>query len=176
LEGLEVEVREAGGQAVIVGVHLAKQHHLVHLMEAASEAFGGLDALVFMARSCAPSLESFDVDSWERSVDVNVKGFLYGVAAALPIMREGGGGRVVYVGGEVPEAPDPLYRASRAATGVVLRELAREFSGEGVRAGEVYLEDLRRVSPERCAGAVRDLLVNTPDAGDDVTLVRVSGR
>lgn len=173
LEALEKEVREAGGQAVVVGVHLAKRHHLVHLMEAAVEAFGGLDVLLFMAHTSAPPLESFDVDAWERSVDVNVKGFLYAVAAALPVMREGDGGLVVYVGAGEPEAPDPLYRAGQAAARTLLRELAREFHAQGVRAGEVYLEDRRRVSPEQCAEAVRGLVVDAPDV-DDIVITTLS--
>lgn len=157
LEALEEEVRASGGGAVVVGVHLAKRHHPAHLMEAAVEAFGGLDVLLFMARSAAPPLRTLEVEAWERSVDVNFKGFIYSVAAALPIMRAGGGGHVVCL--DAGDRGDPLYRAGRAAVRVILRELAREF--EGVSATEVRLGD---ASPERCAAAVRRVLLDPPDA------------
>lgn len=173
LEALEAEVREAGGRAVVVGTHLAKRHHTEHLGGAAVEAFGGLDVLLYMAGASAPPLRSFDVGAWERSVDVNVKGFLYALASALPVIREVGGGLVVYVGAGDPEAPDPLYRAGREAARTLLREVAREFHADGVRAGEVYLEDRRRVSPEQCAEAVRGLVVDVPDA-DDVVITTLS--
>ena len=167
LEALEEEVRASGGQAVVVGVHLAKRHHPAHLMEAAVEAFGGLDVLLFMASSAAPPLRTLEVEAWERSVDVNFKGFLYSVAAALPIMRAGGGGHVVCLGAE---SPDPLHRASQAAVRVILQELARELSGEGIRATELRLGD---ASPERCAAAVPQVLLDPPDASTGFSIVEV---
>jgi NAD(P)-dependent dehydrogenase (short-subunit alcohol dehydrogenase family) len=145
-------VRASGGQALVVGTHLAKRHHPAYLVEAAVEAFGGLDFLLFMARAPAPPLASLDVDAWERSVDVNLKGFIYCLAAALPAMREGGGGHVLVLGVEDPASPDPLYRASRAAVRVLLEELTGEPSDEGLRASELTVLD--PASPERCAGAV----------------------
>jgi NADP-dependent 3-hydroxy acid dehydrogenase YdfG len=163
LEALEKEITDSVGQAPVVGTHLAKRHHPAHLVEAAVEAFGGLDVLLFMACVCAPSLGSLDLDAWERSVDVNVKGFLYTLAAALPVMREGSGGHVVSLSVEDQETADPLYEASRAAVRVILQELNRELSGEGIRASEVRLEGLRRVGPERCAKSVHRLLADPPD-------------
>jgi NADP-dependent 3-hydroxy acid dehydrogenase YdfG len=165
LEALEEEIHASGGQALVVGVHLAKRHHPAHLVEAAVAEFGGLDALLFMARASAPPLNSMDLDAWERSVDVNLKGFLYTVAAALPAMREGGGGHVVCLDAEAPRVPDPLYRASRAAGRVLLQEIAREFSGEGIRTSEVTLGDPSRTDPERCAGVIRCVLTEPSSAG-----------
>lgn len=72
LEALAPEAEASGGRAIVVGTHLAK-HHPVHLVEAAIKTFGGLDALLYMASAGAPSLWNLDVDSWERSLDVNVR-------------------------------------------------------------------------------------------------------
>jgi citronellol/citronellal dehydrogenase len=63
LEELEEQVRGLGGEALVLGGHLAKRHHPAHLVEAAVEAFGGLDALLFMACATAPPLESLDLDA-----------------------------------------------------------------------------------------------------------------
>ncbi len=163
LEALEEGIRASGGRALVVGTHLAKRHHPAHLVGAALEAFGGLDILLFMACASAPPLESLDLDAWERSVEVNVKGFLYTLAAALPVMREGGGGHVLCLNVENLQTADPLYDASRAAMRVILQRLSHELSGEGIRASEVRLEDQGRVGPERCAESVRRLLANPPD-------------
>jgi NAD(P)-dependent dehydrogenase (short-subunit alcohol dehydrogenase family) len=84
--------RFCGGEALVLGVHLAKRHHPAHLVEAAVETFGGLDALLFMASATAPPLGSLDIDAWERFLDVNVRGFIYCFAAALPAMLKRGGG------------------------------------------------------------------------------------
>lgn len=169
LEALEKEIGASGGQALVVGTHLAKRHHPVHLVEVAAEAFGGLDILLFMARTSAPVLGSLDVGSWERSVDVNVKGFLYCVAAALPIMREKGAGHVLVLDADDPQPPDPLYRASRAAVRVLLQELSRELSDEGIRTSEVRLTDPSRACPELCAESVCRLLADPPDASAFIT-------
>jgi NADP-dependent 3-hydroxy acid dehydrogenase YdfG len=172
LEALEGEIRASGGDALVVGTHLAKRHHPAHLVQAALEQFGGLDFLLFMAHASAPPLGSLDLDAWERSVDVNVKGFLYSVAAALPAVLEGGGGHVVYLSIEDPEGLDPLYGASRAAARVLLRGLAGEFFDQGVSASEVTL-DSRRASPERCAETVRRLLAAPPDTPTRFSVQRV---
>ena len=173
LEALEEEVRNFGAEALIVGTHLAKRHHPVHLVEAAAEHFGGLDFLLFMPRASAPPLKDLDLDAWERSVDVNLKGFLYSVAAALPLMREGGGGHVVVLGVEDPETPDPLYLASQAAVCVLLQELVWELSGEGIRASEVRIGDPRRKSPEVCAEAVCRALAGPSRANVTLSTIEI---
>lgn len=157
LEDLEAEIRASGGEALVVGTHLAKRHHPAHLVEAAGEAFGGLDALIFMVRVCAPPLASADLDAWERSVDVNIKGFLYCLAAALPMMR--GEGHVVSLNATDPrDRQDPLYGAGAAAVRSLLRGLAAELSG--VRATEIALGDRRRAAPEACAEVVQRALLH----------------
>jgi NADP-dependent 3-hydroxy acid dehydrogenase YdfG len=175
LEALEDKIRASGGQVQVVGTHLAKPHHPVHLVEAAVEAFGWADILLLMACASGPPLGRLDLDAWERSVDVNVKGFLYTLAAALVTMREGGDGHVVSLSLKDPEAADALYEASRAAVRVILQALGRELSGEGIRASEVRLEDPRRVGPERCAESVCRLLAEGPDAAEGIRVWRVPG-
>lgn len=155
LEALEGEVRASGGEVMVVGTHLAKRHHPAHLVEAAVETFGGLDVLLFMARASAPPLESLDVTAWENSVDVNVKGFIYCLAAALPAIRESGGGCVVVVGVEDGGGvQDPLLRASRDAVRTILEGLSREFSSDGIRAAEVIADARRAGNPGECAKMV----------------------
>lgn len=144
LEALAQQAEALGGRAIVVGTHLAKRHHPAHLVRAAVEAFGGLDGLVYLASAGAPPLSSLDVDSWERSLEVNLKGFVYCLAAALPAMLDGG--RVVVAG---VRATDPLFRASRAAVRAILEEIPQEFSSPNVHTAEVRAE-----SPEECAKAV----------------------
>lgn len=169
LEALEAEVQSLGGRAVVVGVHLAKRHHSEHLAEAAVEAFGGLDALLFMAHASAPSVADLDPDAWERSVDVNVRGFMYSVGAALPAMRDGGGGRVILVSDTSAERRDPLlYGAGRAFARAFLTALGRE----GMNVGEVVICDTSRTSSEGCAEAVREALVAPSGAAGELPTYR----
>lgn len=157
LEELQEEVEDLGGRALVVGTHLAKRHHPAHLVEAAVEQFGGLDYLIFMAYSPASPLENLDVDAWERSVDVNVKGFLYSAAAALPALRENGG-RVVALGVEGVASADPLYRAALAAVRTLVEGLNDELSGEGLSAHFLTSDQ----DPEQCAETMRQALLDAP--------------
>ncbi|QIN83047.1 SDR family NAD(P)-dependent oxidoreductase [Rubrobacter tropicus] len=155
LEELEAEVRARGGEALVLGLDLAKRHHPAHLVEAAVEAFGGLDALLFMASAAAPPFSSLDVDAWERSLDVNLRGFIYCLAAALPAMRERGDGRVVVVGtDDAGGVPDPLLRAWRSAVSTILAELSGELSSDGIRAAEVRLDARQARDPEECSKTI----------------------
>jgi NAD(P)-dependent dehydrogenase (short-subunit alcohol dehydrogenase family) len=168
LEELEAEVRACGGEALVLGVHLAKRHHPVHLVEAAVEAFGGLDALLFMACASAPPLRSLDVGAWERSLDVNVRGFIYCLAAALPAMRERGGGRVVTVGVEdTGGVRDPLLRAWRLAVRTILEELSREFASEGICTAEVTLDGRWAQNPEEGAATIVRALTGPVSPGGE---------
>jgi NADP-dependent 3-hydroxy acid dehydrogenase YdfG len=155
LEELEEEIRAHGGKALVVGVHLAKRHHPAHLVEAAVETFGALDILLFMASAAAPPLGSLDLDAWERSIDVNVRGFVYCLAAALPAMRERGEGLVVVAGVEdAGGTRDPLLRAWRAAVSTILEEIPRELSADGIGATEVRLNARQAREPEECAKTI----------------------
>ena len=166
LEELEEQVRANGGEALVIGVHLAKRHHPAHLVEAAVEAFGGLDALLFMACATAPPFETPDIDAWERSLDVNVRGFIYCLAAALPAMRERGGGRVVVAGvEEIGGMPDPLLRAWRAAVRTLLEELPRELSSDGIQTAEVRLDALQARDPEGSAQLIVRALKDAESTG-----------
>ena len=161
LEELEEEIRAHGGEALVVGVHLAKRHHPAHLVAAAVETFGGLDVLLYMASAAAPPLGSPDLDAWERSLDVNVRGFVYCLAAALPAMRERGGGHVVMAGVEDSGGTrDPLLRAWRAAVGTILEELPRELCTDGIRAAEVELSARQAGDPEECARTIVRALID----------------
>jgi NAD(P)-dependent dehydrogenase (short-subunit alcohol dehydrogenase family) len=155
LEVLEREVEAMGGRAIVVGTHLAKRHHPAHLVQATIEAFGAPDFLLFMACSTAPPLRSLDVDAWERSLDVNLKGLIYCLAATLPVMRENGGGRVVVLSVEDPQGvPDPLLRACRAAVRTILEELAREYRSNGIHVAEITADAPGVERPEDYAETV----------------------
>ena len=119
-----------------------------------------------MARANAPPLKTPDVDAWERSLDVNVRGFVYSLAAVLPAMRERGGGRVVVVNVAYPgDAPDPLLRAWRAAVRTILEELPGELPGYGIRAAKVGLDAQQARNPEGCAETIVRALKDPESAG-----------
>ena len=98
LQQLVAEIETARGEAIAVATDVARRADVEALVEAGARRFGRVDVLVNNAglMALAP-LEKLKVDEWDRMVDVNIKGVLHGIAAALPRMRAQGGGHIVNV-------------------------------------------------------------------------------
>lgn len=119
LEELAAGIREAGGSAKVVPTDVTRREEVAALAEAALDAFGSLDIWVNNAGIMPLSpIADLEVDDWERMVDVNVKGVLFGIAAALPAMKEAGAGHIVNVGSLAGRRPFPsgaVYAATKFA-------------------------------------------------------------
>ena len=89
LDVIVSEIRAKGGEAIAVMMNIKKREDLARLVRVACEKFGHLDVLVSNA-GIAPNslLDELKVEDWEEMIDVNVKGLLNGIAAALPVFRE----------------------------------------------------------------------------------------
>ena len=86
------------GTAVAIEADIADEQQSERLVASATEQLGGLDGLVNNAGVMLLGLiQGADTSEWRKMVDVNLLGLLYCTNAALPVMREGGGGDVVNV-------------------------------------------------------------------------------
>ena len=91
------QVRVTGGKVVYRSTDVSKREDLLSLIRLAQEAFGRLDVL--FSNAGAMPIGPFDelaVEDWETMVDVNIKGVLYGISAALPVFREQGSGHFIH--------------------------------------------------------------------------------
>ena len=96
LEALTTRIADLGGQVACVPTDVRRRTDLAGLVEVARERFGRLDVLVNNAGVMPISpLDDLRVEDWEAMIDTNVKGVLYGIAAALPVFREQGSGHFV---------------------------------------------------------------------------------
>ena len=98
LEALQRRIEEEGGQAVAIPTDVAEEDQARAFVEGAAEGLGGLDGLVNNAgvMLLGPVTDA-DTDQWRQMIGVNCLGLLYCTHAALPIMRDGGGGHIVNV-------------------------------------------------------------------------------
>ena len=89
LEALASHIRDTGGEVAYIPTDVRRRDDLSALVKLAGERFGKLDVLVNNAGVMPISpLDDLRVEEWEEMIDVNIKGVLYGIAAALPVFRK----------------------------------------------------------------------------------------
>lgn len=139
LKALAEEIRQDGGQAVSIQADVASYDDMKKLADFALKQYGRIDALVNNAGVMPASrLSELRVDEWDRMIDVNVKGVLYGIAAALPVMREQRSGHIVNlssVAGYHVNPTSAVYSATKFAVRAISEGLRQEESpASGIRS------------------------------------------
>ncbi len=98
IEALAERIEAEGGAAAAITVDVAAEDQARGFVEQAKHRLGRIDALVNNAGvMLLGPVEGADTENWRRMIDVNVLGLLYCTHAALPLMREQGGGHIVNV-------------------------------------------------------------------------------
>ena len=124
-------------EALAVKTDVADRAQVQNLVDQAVARFGRVDVMLnnagIMPR--AP-LERLTVDDWDRMIDVNIKGVLYGIAAALPVMKEQRSGHFVNVSsvaGHKISADGVVYAATKHAVRVISEGLRQEVKPYNIR-------------------------------------------
>lgn len=98
LQALADEIASKGGKALALETEVANRDQVKALVDKAVDAYGRIDVLLNNAGLMPLSpLERLKIEEWEQMIDVNLKGVLYGIAAALPYMREQKSGHFINV-------------------------------------------------------------------------------
>jgi NADP-dependent 3-hydroxy acid dehydrogenase YdfG len=141
LEGVAAELRERGGQAVVCATDVTRREDLKRLVGTAVSEFGRLDVLVSNAGiSKIGPMADLDVDGWSAMIDVNLKGVLHGIAAALPVFRRQGNGHFVTTVSTAGLTIVPnmgVYAATKNAVRTLLEGLRQESTDGVVRTTAV---------------------------------------
>ena len=88
IRALADELTRGGGKALAISTDVTRRDEVQALVDAAVHTYGRLDVMINNAGLMPQSpLERLKVDDWDRMIDVNIKGVLYGIAAALPHMK-----------------------------------------------------------------------------------------
>ena len=130
LEALAAELSAAGGTVLAHSLDVTDRASVEAFADAARSAWGRVDVIVNNAGVMPLSpMASMKVDEWERMVDVNIKGVLYGIAAVLPEMTERGSGHVINIAsvGALTVSPTAaVYCATKHAVRVISDGLRQE--------------------------------------------------
>jgi NADP-dependent 3-hydroxy acid dehydrogenase YdfG len=133
LQTVVADIQRAGGQAAAMQVDVTRRAEVDAFVQAATEKFGRMDVLVNNAglMALAP-IEKTLVDEWDRMVDINIKGVLYGIAAALPVFARQKGGHIINiasVAGHKVSMGGAVYCATKHAVRAISEGIRQEVDG-----------------------------------------------
>ena len=135
LDQVALEIRDHGGEARTCRTDVARRADLERLVSSAIDEFGRLDVLVSNAGvSKIGPISDLDVDGWSAMIDVNLRGVLHGIAAALPVFRRQGRGHFVTTVSTAGLKIVPtmaVYAATKNAVRTLMEALRQE-STDGV--------------------------------------------
>ena len=133
LSALAGRITQTGGDAAYAATDVTRRGDLTKLVALARDRFGRLDVLISNAGAMPIGpIDDLSVDDWERMVDVNVKGLLYGIAAALPVFREQGTGHFINIASTAARKTTPnqtIYSGTKAAVLAISDGLRQELAG-----------------------------------------------
>ncbi|HEY0578202.1 MAG TPA: SDR family oxidoreductase [Pseudonocardia sp.] len=136
LRALAGRIEAEGGEVAYARTDVTRRADLAGLVELAHERYGGLDVLVNNAGVGPISpLDDLRVEDWEQMIDVNLKGVLYGIAAALPIFRTQGFGQFVNTASTAAHRIVPnqsVYAGTKSAVRAISEGLRQE-AGDTLR-------------------------------------------
>ncbi|MDK7283235.1 SDR family oxidoreductase [Staphylococcus pettenkoferi] len=133
------ETYNAQVETVITDV--TQRQQVEQLVEQAKSHYGHLDVIVNSAgQMLSPAITDGDVEAWETMIDVNVKGTLYGINAALPHFKKQGSGHIINIasisGFEVTKQ-STMYSATKAAIHTITQGLEKELASTGIRVTSI---------------------------------------
>jgi NADP-dependent 3-hydroxy acid dehydrogenase YdfG len=198
LDDITQDIRDAGGSAITCATDVARREDLERLVGRAVAEFGRLDVLVSNAGiSKIGPLADLDVNGWSAMIDVNLRGVLHGIAAALPVFRQQGHGHLVttvstsglkivptqavyaatknavrtLLEGLRQESTDGVLRTTAVSPGVVRTELADSIDNAHVREQIRRNMDEFAIAPEAVARVIA-FAIEQPDDVEigDVTI------
>jgi NADP-dependent 3-hydroxy acid dehydrogenase YdfG len=136
LETLAARIAATGGEAAYARTDVRRRDDLSALVKLACERYGKLDVLVNNAGIGPISpLDDLRVNEWEDMIDINIKGVLYGIAAALPVFRKQGFGHFVNTASTAGHTTAPnqsVYSGTKFAVRAISEGLRQE-AGDKLR-------------------------------------------
>lgn len=166
LEALARELEAGGAQVLVRATDVTDRAQVKALVDAAVERFGRIDVIVNNAGLMPHSpLERLKIDDWDRMIDVNLKGVLYGIAAVLPHMKAQKSGHVINVSSVAGHKVRPgsaVYAATKHGVRVISEGLRQEVKPYNIRTtiispGAVHSELADSITEPDIAANVRKI-------------------
>ena len=136
------EIEALGKKAVVIQADVRNEAQVAEMAKKAFDAFGGVDILVNSAgvADVKPIID-FDLQTWERIMDINVKGIFLCTREIVKLMlKQGRGGRIINISslqGSAGRVGDPAYAASKAAVNLMTKSMACEWAKDGITVNAI---------------------------------------
>lgn len=148
-EEVAAGIRAAGGDAFAFPMDIAEERDVKALVMEAVKRYGGVDILANVAADTRPEvigrdsetdILKLDLGVYDRTMAVNVRGFLLTMKFAVPEMLKRGGGAIVNTSSMAGLAPEPLrgaYAVSKSAINMLTAHVATAYGKQGIRCNAV---------------------------------------
>ncbi|MBZ0295076.1 MAG: SDR family oxidoreductase [Anaerolineae bacterium] len=137
LQSLADELNNSGGKALSLPTDVTDPDQVQRLVDKAVQTYGRIDVIINNAGLMPHSpLERRKIDDWNRTIDVNIKGVLYGIAAAIPYMKAQKSGHIINVSSVAGHKVNPggaVYSATKTAVRVISEALRQEVKPYNMR-------------------------------------------
>lgn len=137
INALAKELTENGGKALAITTDVVNAADVKKLVDEAVKQFGKVDVIINNAGIMPQSLlNKLKIDEWDQMIDVNIKGVLYGIAAALPYMEQQKSGHIINVSSVAGHKVRPggtVYSATKHAVRVITEGLRQEVKPYNIR-------------------------------------------
>lgn len=137
MQALTEELTGRGAKAAFLATDVTRRDQVARLVDLALERFGRVDVMLNNAGLMPSSaLDRLKVDDWDQMIDVNLKGVLYGIAAALPHMQRQKSGHFINVSsvaGHKVHAGGAVYAATKHAVRALSEGLRQEVKPYNIR-------------------------------------------
>lgn len=163
LQKLVEEIKNKGGEAIFTQIDVKNKVDLTGLVQTAVEQYGKLDVIVNNAGvSQLSRIEELNVDGWEEMIDINLKGVLYGMAAAIPVFKEQKSGHIVNIistAGIKIVPTQGVYAGTKNAIRTIAEAFRQESDGDiritGISPGFVKTDFAHNIKNEEMKTAIQ---------------------
>jgi NADP-dependent 3-hydroxy acid dehydrogenase YdfG len=164
LNALARDIEARGGRALAMETDVTQREQVGALVDSAVQSYGRIDVMINNAGLMPQApLGQLKVDEWDRMIDVNLKGVLYGIAAALPHMQRQKAGHFINVSSVAGHRVGPgfaVYAATKFAVRALSEGLRQEVKPYNIRTtvispGAVATELPNAISDPAAAERVR---------------------
>jgi len=175
IDAIVADIIKSGGDAIAVATDVTKKEDMQKLVDAAVKTYGRIDVLINNAGVMPLSpIDRLKIDEWDQMIDVNLRGVLYGIAAALPYMKEQKYGHIINTASVAARLVFPasaVYSATKFAVRALTEGLRQEVTPYNIRTtilspGAVATELLDHISEQDIQTANQEYCSNVAIPAD----------